>query len=688
MKISDTYAVMEMLRCKVSLFSSVFSRDAKCYSLGSVLKRFASSRYAKTIREARGYLRDGDEEMYKACKSMLPVVAFCGVFKDGHSKANLVRYNNIVIIDIDHLSDEKLPSVARQLQQDEYIFAYWKSPSEHGLKALVRISEVPDQKHIDEHHRQAFRQLTDRFRTQYSIDIDQSGSDYSRLCYACWDVDLAIKEKAKIFEVEKHPPAPLKGGRVETEPKGGRVETELKGGRVETEPKGGRVEAEPTGGRVEAEPKGGRVETEPKGERVEADKKESTHKSHDRQSDIATVRDIIRYLRITGRSITNEYENWVRVAYAIAATFTPKRGEPFFLLLSQQDADKFDPDACRKLLDYCYDHNNGQVSIGTIVYLAQKEGYRKEVPFEEMTASDFLDVILASAGSPQAVVGKRADEAMYYLLHERLNGLLRNKFKVYGSQLMDEFEDVIEDFFLYLREGKDGRDPTPYQSLHRIRNKDSFEAWIVSTFRNYLTVRAAAEGQMTTAGLYVEHVRSSSSRGIPTDTDATSSIFTDERKLAIASHLIAFAHQVFYPRSRFIFLRSLLTLLNKQQALPNEEMAKALGMTDISYRVSVHRMKCCLAKYRTLLLRGENLTLDDQHRQMAQRIHDDFSHLYPTLMLYYGQTLDTLNRADAVKRLRQEYLAATGNMFHEAETSYSLSPSISAFWTRLNRFLV
>ncbi len=31
-------------------------------------------------------------------------------------------------------------------------------------------------------------------------------------------------------------------------------------------------------------------------------------------------------------------------AYAIADTFSPKAGDTFFLLLCQQDADKFDPD--------------------------------------------------------------------------------------------------------------------------------------------------------------------------------------------------------------------------------------------------------------------------------------------------------------------------------------------------------
>lgn len=317
---TDTYEVSTILGCGVSLFPSVFSKEAKRYTMGSVLNSFASQRYAKIVREARGYMQEGDTEMYKACKSMLPVVAFCGVFEGGHSKANLVHYNNIVILDIDHLSEEELPSVTWKLHQDEYIFAYWKSPSGQGLKGLVHISSG-EEKQLDEHHRQAFRQLTKHFKIKYSIDIDQSGSDYSRLCYACWDEGLVVKETSRIFAVDKTTEA---------------------------------VPEKPIRSHIKSSPQ---------------------ESSTDRPSDIDSIWDIIRYLRSTGRSITHEYENWARVAYAIADTFNSKAGDTFFLLLCQQDADKFDPDACRRLLDYCYEHSNGQTTFGTIIYLARKAGY-------------------------------------------------------------------------------------------------------------------------------------------------------------------------------------------------------------------------------------------------------------------------------------------------------------------------
>lgn len=296
---------------------------------------------------------------------------------------------------------------------------------------------------------------------------------------------------------------------------------------------------------------------------------------------------------------------------------------------------------------------------------------RTILQFAEIPITDFVDIILEGR--------ERSDEAMYYLLHERMERQLKGRFEVYQHQLLDDFEDVVEDFFLYLREGKSGWSKTPYLSLRRIQKKEAFEAWILNTFRNYLTVRANTEKQMSCTSLHEENT---------VTTDTSSSPLTDERKLTIASTLIAYAHQTLYPRDRFIFLRTLLTLLNKQQALPNDEMARALGMTDIAYRVTVHRLKGKLSYIRACLLRNDVLPLDDPHRQMAQHINDNFTQLYPTVGKYYVLSIDELKHADAVKHLRQEYYETTGRMLHESETAYSLSPSISAFWTRLSRFLV
>ena len=291
--------------------------------------------------------------------------------------------------------------------------------------------------------------------------------------------------------------------------------------------------------------------------------------------------------------------------------------------------------------------------------------------FAGIPIPDFIDIILKR--------DERADEAMYYLLCQRFNHQLRQRFEVYQHQLFDEFEDIVDDFFFYLREGKEGNNQQPYQSLESIEKREALEPWILNTFRNYLSMRAAKEEKYALTELPVEYMAES---------DVPSSLLNDERKLSIASDLIAYAHQVLLPHEGFIFLRTLLTLLNKKQALPNEAMAKALGMSSGNYRVTVHRLKERLTKYLTSLIQGKRLVLDEVHQQMAQRINDDFIHLYPTLLGYYSQAIDALPCSDAIKQLRHNHYLTTGNMMHEDNASYSAPLTVTAFWNKLNRFLI
>ena len=117
-------------------------------------------------------------------------------------------------------------------------------------------------------------------------------------------------------------------------------------------------------------------------------------------------------------------------------------------------------------------------------------------------------------------------------------------------------------------------------------------------------------------------------------------------------------------------------------------MATALQMTYLSYRVTAHRMKHNLARFRDRLLCGEQLNLDEPHQQMARHIYNDFTHLYPTLLTYYTETIDTLKCADAIRQLRQQYYEATGTMAHEPEPSHAIITTVKGFWEKLNRLLI
>ena len=286
----------------------------------------------------------------------------------------------------------------------------------------------------------------------------------------------------------------------------------------------------------------------------------------------------------------------------------------------------------------------------------------KVIKYAGVPVPDFVERIL-----------KGDDEAMYYLLHDRISHQLHERFEAYKNNLSDDYEDVIDDFFLYLREC--GR--YPYEPLKRIKKKEAFETWLLNTFRNYLSNRAETEGKGMSS-------QPNSEAHSPIVGEGSAG---DEEKIRIVSQLIAYAHQVFYPRGRFIFLRSLLTMLNKQRAVPNKEMAEALDMSDLAYRVAVYRMKQNVRHFRERLLKGETLRLDDEHQQIADNINCDFIHLYPTLFRIYLQSIDTLKTSIAVKHLRQQYLEERGFAVHEPDVDSPIRVRIPAFWSKLNRWL-
>ena len=287
----------------------------------------------------------------------------------------------------------------------------------------------------------------------------------------------------------------------------------------------------------------------------------------------------------------------------------------------------------------------------------------KMINYADIPISQFVDIIL-----------KGDDEAMYYLLHERLKHLLYERYQDYSHHLYDDFEDLLDDFFIYIRESEH----TPYQALQRIKRKQAFEKWLLNTFRNYLNNRSEAESHIPLVDKDCEKM------SLLTD----SSSADGEIKIHIVSQLIAYALQVFYPRGRFIFLRSLLTILNEQQAVPDNEMAEALGMSYISYRVTLHHMRCNVKRLRDGLLNGEPLRLDDEHELLAKRIDNDFPNLYPILFDCYIRCIDTLKTSAAVKELRSQYIEERGFVVHEPSIPEYARINIARFWVKLNRWLI
>jgi len=285
------------------------------------------------------------------------------------------------------------------------------------------------------------------------------------------------------------------------------------------------------------------------------------------------------------------------------------------------------------------------------------------INFFNQNSIELLDVILQGS--------KQSDEAMYYILQDRLRNRLQDKFDKLPSKISDDFSDVLNDFFLYLREGNETA-RLPYSALHTIRNKASFETWIVSTFWNFLNKQYRKKQQEL---MNVDDV-------ILND---GSEHIEKEELISKASILIAYSHQSLPPRSQFLLLRTLLTLLDKDNALPDKEMAEAMGMSHILYRVTTHRIMKNVRKLMKRIESGDTPDLDNYHANMAASINKDFDTLYATLMRYYSSTLGMLDNEGAISKLRKRYYESTGTMLHEDSKPYGIL-SIYGFYNKLTRY--
>lgn len=282
--------------------------------------------------------------------------------------------------------------------------------------------------------------------------------------------------------------------------------------------------------------------------------------------------------------------------------------------------------------------------------------------FNNINSSRLLNIILLG--------DKQSDEAMYYLLHDRLYKKLEDKFNVQSNKNNEDLADVLDDFFLYLREGK-GNSVHPYSILLTIKNKGAFEAWIVSTFRNFLYNKFGKK----------QYTLVHEQRNLMAEDDNAQE---KEELISNASILIAYSHQSLTPRNQFLFLRIILTMLNRGNALPDKDMAEAMGMSHVLYRVTTHRIMQSVAKHKKNIKSGVKLNLDSYHTAMAESINNDFDTLYSTLIRYYDSTLSRLENVSAIRKLRKEYYNTTGVMLHEDIADYG-SLSIYGFYYKLSR---
>lgn len=303
-------------------------------SISRVFWGIRSDAFKDIVLEVRKY-KPTNIELSKKYKSTLPAVTFCGTFKEKRNLESCVHYNNVMVIDIDHIDENLMEVYAQYLKDDPYIAAYWRSPSGDGYKGLVHLQydEEVEKLELKDRHKVAFRQLLKYLLAKYGIELDDSGSDIPRLCYMCWDPELHVKDEAETYYVKGEELDEFKHYDGERKAKAPRPTVELDWNQIVGK----------------------------------ADYPLSNHYRF-------VLSNICKKLVKRNASITDNYANWVKVAFAIASNIHPVKGKELFLKLCRLDGDRHDEQKSERLIFEAYAKTNHEVGFGTIIYLAREKG--------------------------------------------------------------------------------------------------------------------------------------------------------------------------------------------------------------------------------------------------------------------------------------------------------------------------
>lgn len=300
--------------------------------------------YGQKISRARAYLLSGDKQGYDSVKSQLPAVTFCGTFAKGHKAEECTHYNNLLVIDIDKLDEVLFSKVGQDLNADPYVAAFWVSPSGRGYKGLVCLSYDASltELSLKERHKKAFEQFFVYLMAHYDISLDTSGKDVCRLCYMSADDNIVVKANFEPFHV------------------------------ILEEEKLNQSDLKTTTG-----------STSRKTSTIGGLKDYSWNEIYGKATNYAQNgynRSLLTYiykkLKKKNISITESFEDWVKVAFAVASSVHPEKGRELFLDFCRLDGNKHDEKKSEHLIWDAYSKNLGKCSINTIIYLARQKGIK------------------------------------------------------------------------------------------------------------------------------------------------------------------------------------------------------------------------------------------------------------------------------------------------------------------------
>ena len=175
----------------VTIFSEITEVENPFYKeINEVLLSFKDGSNKHKIDAIRN---EKNKNKASYLKSKLSSICFSGEFSRRAAK-HIIKHSGFACLDFDDLpSFDDAVCLRDSLQDNEYIYSAFISPSGNGVKAIVKIPpEI-------ENHKKYYEAICETFDSY----LDVKTKDISRVCYESYDPDLFINENSKVWALKK-----------------------------------------------------------------------------------------------------------------------------------------------------------------------------------------------------------------------------------------------------------------------------------------------------------------------------------------------------------------------------------------------------------------------------------------------------------------------------------------------------
>jgi VirE N-terminal domain. len=170
--------------------------------LSEIFSDIKSGVYEEKIKKIRTLLLDGDIESSNKLKKELLGFTTSGIFYFNKSRKqeNLLKYNGLVILDIDYLKNYgEVDMIFEKIIRIEETKMAFRSSSGLGIKIIVETNNNDPNKHAI-----VYKEVVKYYQVILGVEFDTKTCDIARLCFVSYDENAYLNLESKIFEVSEN----------------------------------------------------------------------------------------------------------------------------------------------------------------------------------------------------------------------------------------------------------------------------------------------------------------------------------------------------------------------------------------------------------------------------------------------------------------------------------------------------